>query len=57
MSDVTRLLNAIAAGQAEAAEELLPLVYEELRVREWRARRRDTPHRRQPWYMRRGSAW
>ena len=31
MSDVTRILAAIQAGQTQAAEELLPLVYEELR--------------------------
>jgi RNA polymerase sigma factor (TIGR02999 family) len=31
MSDVTRLLDAAAAGDAYAAEELLPLVYVELR--------------------------
>jgi RNA polymerase sigma factor (TIGR02999 family) len=31
MSDVTRLLYAIDAGQPRAADELLPLVYEELR--------------------------
>ena len=31
MSDVTRLLDAAAAGEAQAAAELLPLVYEELR--------------------------
>ena len=31
MSDVTQLLNAIDAGDGKAAEELLPLVYEELR--------------------------
>ncbi len=31
MSDVTRLLEAIQAGQPQAAEELLPLVYDELR--------------------------
>jgi RNA polymerase sigma factor (TIGR02999 family) len=31
MSDVTRLLDAAAAGDPRAAEELLPLVYEELR--------------------------
>jgi RNA polymerase sigma factor (TIGR02999 family) len=31
MSDVTRLLDAAAAGDAQAAGELLPLVYEELR--------------------------
>jgi len=31
MSDVTRILTAIERGDAKAADELLPLVYEELR--------------------------
>src|SRR5882672_3328424 len=31
MSDVTRLLDAAAAGDPKAAAELLPLVYDELR--------------------------
>jgi RNA polymerase sigma factor (TIGR02999 family) len=31
MSDVTQLLQAIERGDAKASEELLPLVYEELR--------------------------
>ncbi|HEX5219297.1 MAG TPA: sigma-70 family RNA polymerase sigma factor [Verrucomicrobiae bacterium] len=31
MGDVTQILNAIGAGDRQAAEELLPLVYEELR--------------------------
>ena len=31
MADVTQILAAIEAGDAHAAEELLPLVYEELR--------------------------
>lgn len=31
MSDVTRLLDAAAAGDPRAAEDLLPLVYDELR--------------------------
>ena len=31
MSDVTRILTAIEHGDAKAADELLPLVYEELR--------------------------
>ena len=31
MSDVTQLLNAIDAGDPTAADQLLPLVYEELR--------------------------
>jgi RNA polymerase sigma factor (TIGR02999 family) len=32
MSDVTRILNAIERGEAQATDELLPLVYEELRL-------------------------
>ena len=32
MSDVTRILNAIERGDAKAADELLPLLYEELRI-------------------------
>jgi len=32
MSDVTRVLQAIAAGDRQAAADLLPLVYDELRV-------------------------
>jgi hypothetical protein len=31
MSDVTRILDAVAGGDARAAEDLLPLVYAELR--------------------------
>src|SRR6266550_2122569 len=31
MSDVTRILSAIEQGDPQAAEQLLPLVYEELR--------------------------
>jgi RNA polymerase sigma factor (TIGR02999 family) len=31
MTDVTRILSAIEAGDPQAAEQLLPLVYEELR--------------------------
>ena len=31
MSDVTRILNAIEEGDTRAADELIPLVYEELR--------------------------
>ena len=31
MSDVTQILQAIEQGDARAADELLPLVYEELR--------------------------
>ncbi len=32
MSDVTRILDAIEGGDGKATEELLPLVYEELRL-------------------------
>ncbi len=32
MSDVTRILNAIERGDAKATDELLPIVYEELRL-------------------------
>jgi RNA polymerase sigma factor (TIGR02999 family) len=32
MSDVTRILNAIEGGDHKAADELLPLVYEELHL-------------------------
>ncbi|NQV36156.1 MAG: sigma-70 family RNA polymerase sigma factor [Phycisphaeraceae bacterium] len=32
MSDVTRILNAIEQGDEKATDELLPLVYEELRI-------------------------
>ena len=31
MSDVTQILSAIEQGDAQATEQLLPLVYEELR--------------------------
>ena len=31
MSDVTRILSAIQHGDQKASEQLLPLVYEELR--------------------------
>src|ERR1700722_5068610 len=32
MSDVTHLLDAVAAGDRQAAADLLPLVYDELRA-------------------------
>jgi len=32
MSDVTRIINAIEKGDQKATEELLPLIYEELRL-------------------------
>jgi len=33
MSEVTRILDRVEQGEASAAEQLLPLVYEELRRR------------------------
>jgi hypothetical protein len=41
MSDVTRLLDAAAAGEPHAAAELLPLVYAELRPGEHTAAARS----------------
>lgn len=43
MSDVTRILTAIEEGDAKAAEELLPLVYEELRVLAAQKMSRESP--------------
>ena len=43
MTDVTRILNAIEKGDAQAAEELLPLVYEELRHLASRKMSRESP--------------
>ena len=37
MSDITQVLSAVERGQVQAAEELLPLVYDELRrLASWR---------------------
>ena len=43
MSDVTRILNAIEQGDARAADELLPLVYEELPLLAARKISREPP--------------
>lgn len=43
MSDVTQILSAIDAGVPGAAEQLLPLVYEELRVLAARRLSREKP--------------
>lgn len=43
MSDVTRILNAIEEGNPKAAEELLPLVYEELRLLAGRQMSQERP--------------
>ena len=40
MSDVTHILSALERGEAQAAEQLLPLVYDELRrLAQWRMAR------------------
>ncbi|UCG56603.1 MAG: sigma-70 family RNA polymerase sigma factor [Phycisphaerales bacterium] len=43
MSDVTRILNAIERGDVGAADDLLPLVYEELRLLAAQKLSRETP--------------
>jgi len=43
MSDVTRILNAIEGGDPQAADELLPLVYEELRLLATRKMAQERP--------------
>ena len=49
MNDVTRILNAIEAGDPQAAGELLPCVYEELRRLAARKMAAETPgHTLQP---------
>ena len=60
MSDVSRLLNAAAAGNREAAADLLPLVYDELRKLAgcaWRPSRRIRHFRPPRWSTRRTSGW
>jgi RNA polymerase sigma factor (TIGR02999 family) len=43
VSDVTRILDRVRRGEAEAAEDLLPLVYEELRRLAARKMSREPP--------------
>jgi len=43
MSDVTRILNAIEGGDLKAADELLPMVYEELRLLAAQKMSRENP--------------
>ena len=43
MSDVTRILNAIEKGEVKATDELLPLVYEELRFLASQKLSQETP--------------
>ena len=46
MSEVTRILSAIEQGDPQAAEKLLPLVYDELRKLAAAAIGREKPGRR-----------
>ena len=60
MSDVTRILSAIEQGDPKAAEELLPLVYDELRRLAARRLAREGParrSRRRPWSTKLTSDW
>jgi len=43
MTDVTHILNAIEQGDGKAADDLLPLVYEELRLLAAQKLSRETP--------------
>ena len=43
MTDVTRILNAIEQGDAQATEKLLPLVYDELRLLAAKKMSQETP--------------
>ena len=60
MNDVTRILSAIEQGGPQAAEQLLPLVYEEMRRwrrGSWPRRNQDRRSRLRPWSTRRTSDW
>ena len=60
MEDVSRILTAIEQGDPKAAEQLLPLVYDELRelaAQRLGRRSRDRLSRPRPWSTRPTSAW
>ena len=60
MSDVTRLLDAAAAGDRQAAADLLPLVYDELRKLAAARMAAEAPGHTlspPPWSTRRTSGW
>lgn len=60
MTDVTRILNAIEEGDAQATDELLPLVYEELRLladRSYRKSPRAIPSKRPLWSTKLTFGW
>ena len=55
MNKVTQLLSQIESGDPSAAEQLLPLVYDELRnwrQPNWPMRNRDRRCKRRRWCMR-----
>ena len=59
MSDVTQILGQIEEGDGQAAEKLLPVVYDDLRKllpREWPRRPPGRRSRQRHWCMRRKSA-
>ena len=53
MNEVTRILSAIEGGDPHAAEQLLPLVYEELRRLAAARRNRAKRSTRRPWFIHR----
>lgn len=60
MSDVTRILDRVQQGEAKAAEELLPLVYDELRKLAAHKMAHEAPGQPSsppPWSMRLGCGW
>jgi hypothetical protein len=60
MSEVTRILSAIDQGDPRAAEQLLPLVYHELRLLAARKLAQEKPGRRcrrRPWSTRPTCGW
>ena len=60
MSDVTRILSQIESGDPSAAEQLLPLVYDELRqlaAARWPRRSRARRCRPRRWFTRRTCGW
>ena len=60
MNQVTQILSAIEQGDAQAAEQLLPLVYQELRrlaAQRLVARSPGRRSRPRPWSTRRISGW
>ena len=60
VTDVTQILSQIEQGDPSAAEQLLPLVYDELRKlagAKLAMRSRDRRCRRRHWCMRRTSGW